>query len=79
MVQSPSEMPVPTYVPSPTSPREVGSLFGGCEPAAPPVSGWLFQDADVATAPTAVATQLAPTASEPTMLEYAQVGLLQRQ
>ena len=58
VVQSPSEMPVPTYVPSPTSPR----------------------DADVGTtAPTAVATQLAPTASEPTMLEYAQVGLLQRQ
>eukprot|EP00434_Breviolum_minutum_P018323 symbB.v1.2.016167.t1/scaffold1226.1/size132380/3 len=51
VVQSPSEMPVPTYVPSPTSPR----------------------DADVGTtAPTAVATQLAPTASEPTMLEYAQ-------
>lgn len=56
-----------------------GTSGGGCEPAAPPVSGWLFQDADVATAPTAVATQLAPTASEPTMLEYAQVGLLQRQ
>lgn len=49
------------------------------KPQLPPVSGWFSKDADVATAPTAVATQLAPTASEPTMLEYAQVGLLQRQ
>lgn len=43
VVQSPSEMPVPTYVPSPTSPREVGSLFGGCEAAAPPRVGLVFE------------------------------------
>ena len=37
VVQSPSEMPVPTYVPSPTSPREVGSREGGgCEPRSSP-------------------------------------------